>query len=179
MKTFIPTAVLCLLMLGYQAARSQQQPAAPKVESESKVAASTYEHLANAIIAIEATEDELVKGILIGYQWAAQGRLKAAARDAQGRVGHLEAAAEAVTNIANEGDKPIQAVRQRLAKAGHTHNTDAETKEDYMFITNREKKGLLDLAGRIARAGASATAADIEKLGAELASTFEAAIAPE
>ena len=75
MRSFIPTAVLCLIMLGYQAARSQQQPASPKVESESKVAAATYEHLATAIIAIEATEDELVKGILIGYQWAAQGRL--------------------------------------------------------------------------------------------------------
>jgi hypothetical protein len=179
MRSFIPTAALCLLMLGYQAARSQQQPAAPKVESEAKVAASTYESLATAIIAIEATEDELVKGILIGYHSAAQGRLRAAARDAQGRVGHLEAAAAEVTNIANEGDKQIQAVRQRLAKAGHTHNTDVETKEDYMFITNREKKGLLDLAGRIARAGAGASTAAIEQLGAELAGAFGAAIAPE
>ena len=68
---------------------------------------------------------------------------------------HLEAAAAEVANIANEGDKRIQAIRQRLAKAGHTHNTDVETKADYMFVTNREKKGLLDLAGRIGRAGAT------------------------
>lgn len=179
MRTFIPTAILCLLMLGYQAARSQQQPAAQKLESEAKVAASTYEHLATAIIAIEATEDELVKGILIGYHAAAQGRLRAAAHDAQGRVRHLEAVAEAVTNIANEGDKQIQAIRQRLAKAGHTHNTDVETKEDYMYITNREKKTLLDLARRIARTGADASQADIEALGAELAHAVEAALAPE
>src|SRR5260370_493264 len=79
----------------------------------------------------EATEDELVKSILIGYHTTAQNHLRAAARDAQGRAAHLEAAAAEVANIANEGDKRIQAIRQRLAKAGHTHNTDVETKEDY------------------------------------------------
>ena len=144
------TAVLCLIMLGYQAARSQHQ-ATPEDRLRPKVAAATYEHLATAIIEIEATEDELVKSILIGYHTAAQGHLRAAVRDAEGRDRHLEAAAAEVANIANEGDKRIQAVRQRLAKAGHTHNTDVETKADYMFITNREKKGLLDLATKIAR----------------------------
>jgi len=176
MRTFVPTAVLCLALLGYQAARSQQQAAAPKGDSAAKVAAATYEHLATAIIAIEATEDELVKSILIGYHSAAKGHLGAASRDAQGRVGHLEAAAAEITNIGNEGDKQIQAVRQRLAKAGHTHNTDVETKSDYLFVTNREKKGLLDLASKIARAGADA---DVPALGAELDRLFEAAIAPE
>ena len=156
-----------------------QPPNAAKSDSAAQVAASTYEHLATAIIEIEATEDELVKSILIGYHTAAQSHLRAAARDAQGRVGHLEAAAAEVTNIANEGDKRIQAVRQRLAKAGHTHNTDVETKADYMFVTNREKKGLLDLALTDRRAGADASAADLENLGAELSRSFQAAIAPE
>lgn len=178
MRSLIPTAILGATVLGYQAARPQA-PSAPRSDSAADVAASTYEHLATAIIEIEATEDELVKSILIGYHAAAQGHLRAAARDARGRVGHLEAAAAEVTNIANEGDKRIQAVRQRLAKAGHTHNTDAETKADYMFVTNREKKGLLDLASRIGRAGAGATATDLEALGAELSRAFHAAIAPE
>ena len=110
---------------------------------------------------------------------AAQDHLKAAARDAAGRTAHLEAAAAEVANIANEGDKRIQAIRQRLAKAGHTHNTDVETKADYMFVTNREKKGLLDLASRIGRAGADAKAADLEALGSQLADLFQKAIAPE
>jgi hypothetical protein len=181
MRNLIPTAILAVILLGYQVVRSQP-PGAPNAagaNSAAEVAASTYEHLATAIIEIETTEDELVKSILIGYHTAAQNHLRAAARDAQGRVGHLEAAAAEVANIANEGDKRIQAVRQRLAKAGHTHNTDLETKADYMFITNREKKGLVDLASRIGRAGAGATAADLENLGAELSRTFQAAIAPE
>jgi hypothetical protein len=176
MRNVISTTILCATLLGYQAAQPRAQaPSGPGGDSAAQVAASTYEHLATAIIEIETTEDELVKSILIGYHTAAQGHLRAAARDAQGRVGHLEAAAAEVTNIASEGDKPIQAVRQRLAKAGHTHNTDVETKSDYMFITNRERKGLIDLAARIGRAGP----ADLESLGSELSRLFHAAIAPE
>ncbi len=178
MRTLIPTAILGASFLGYQAARTQE-PHAPQATSAAGVAASTYEHLATAIIEIEATEDDLVKSILIGYHAAAQGHLQAAGRDAKGRVAHLEAAAAEITNIANEGDKRIQAIRQRLAKAGHTHNTDAETKQDYMFITNREKKGLLALASRIGRAGADAGSADLEASNAELTRLFQAAIAPE
>ena len=178
MRYLTPTAICAASLLGYQAARTQDA-AAPKADSADAVAASTYEHLATAIIEIEATEDELVKSILIGYHMAAQNYLKAAARDAAGRTAHLEAAAAEVANIANEGDKRIQAIRQRLAKAGHTHNTDVETKADYMFVTNREKKGLLDLASRIGRAGADAKDADLEALGSQLADQFQKAIAPE
>jgi len=178
MRNLIPTVLLGAALLGYQTARPDA-PSARQTEPMAAVAASTYEHLATAIIEIEKTEDELVKSILIGYHTAAQGQLRAALADANGRVGHLEAAAAEVTNIANEGDKRIQSIRQRLAKAGHTHNTDIETKADYMFITNREKKALLDLASRIGRAGAAATATDLEGLAAELAREFQAAVAPE
>jgi hypothetical protein len=178
MRYLIPIAIVGLGFVGFQAAHSQA-PAAPKVDSAGAAASATYEHLATAIIAIEATEDQLVKSILIGYHAAAEHHLRAAVRDAQGRVGHLEAAAAEVTNIANEGDKSIQAIRQRLAKAGHTHNTDVETKSDYMFVTNKERKNLLDLASKIGRAGAGADAADLENLNRDLSRVFQAAIAPE
>lgn len=177
-KTLIPTTLICLTFLTYQAALSQA-PKAAKSDSASHVAAETYEHLATAIIAIEQTEDDLVKSILIGYHTAADMHLRAAVRDAKNRTAHLESAAAEIANIANEGDKSIQAIRQRLAKAGHTHNTDVETKEDYLFVTNKEKKGLVALAARIGRAGADAKASDIEALGAELDALFQKAIAPE
>lgn len=178
MRYLFLTAVLIVGFIGFQAAHSQA-PAAAKADSAGAAAAATYEHLATAIIAIEATEDQLVKSILIGYHSAAEHHLRAAVRDARGRVGHLESAAAQVTNIANEGDKAIQAIRQRLAKAGHTHNTDVDTKGDYMFVANKEKKGLLDLASKIGRAGADASAADLENLNRELSRLFQAAIAPE
>jgi hypothetical protein len=178
MRSLILTTVVCVTFLISQAAQSQA-PKSPQNDSAGQVAASTYEHLATAIIEIERTEDELVKSILIGYHTAAQNHLKAAARDAQGRAAHLEEAAAEVANIANEGDKRIQAVRQRLAKAGHTHNTDVETKADYIFVNNREKKALLEVAGKIGRAGANASASELEDLGVELDGLVRKAIAPE
>lgn len=155
-----------------------EQPADPggHEAAMAKSAAATYERLATAIIELNATEDELVKSILVGYETAAQRHLRAAGFNAERRGTHLEAAAAQVANIANEGDKSIQAVRQRLAKAGHTHHTDAETKEDYIWVDGKEKKALLELAAKIAKADKDA---DLSALAAELAKTFEAAVKPE
>lgn len=178
MRNLVLATILGATFLTIQAARSQA-PQAPRADSAGQVAAATYEHLATAIIEIEKTENELVKSILIGHYTAAQNHLQSAARGGERRAAHLEAAAAEIANIANEGDKRIQAVRQRLAKAGHTHNTDIETKEDYLFVSSKEKKGLLALASKIGRAGADVKASDLEALGGELDALFSKAIAPE
>jgi hypothetical protein len=184
MKTFATkTLILSLALVGsslaWRQANSQQPEANVKSETMDKSAAATYEHLATAIIAIEATEDELVKSILLGYQAAAQGHLRAGAETGPNRKAHLEAAAATIGDIANEGDKRIQAVRQRLAKAGHTHNTDVVTKEDYMFVNSREKKDILALAQKVGKLDATAKPADIRALAEELSTLFDKAIAPE
>lgn len=180
MRTLTPVAIVGVSLLTIQVARSQAPKPPAEPASMEEVAASTYEHLATAIIEIEATEDELVKSILTGYHAAAQAHLKAAAAaEGPARTARLEAAAAEIANIANEGDRRIRAIRQRLAQAGHTHNTDAETKEDYMFVTNKEKQGLLALAQRAGRMGDRAEPAEIEALGGELAAQFRQAIAPE
>ena len=169
---------LVISLLAYRQATSQP-PTHDATETMDRSAAATYEHLAAAIIAIEATEDELVKSILLGYDAAARGRLKAAVADQPGRRAHLEAAATLIADIASEGDKRIQAVRQRLSKAGHTHNTDADTKEDYLFINSKEKKALLELAKRVGQMGENSSADDIKAVDAELAGLFNKAIAAE
>jgi hypothetical protein len=180
-NALVPVLIVTISLLAYQQATSQQtgNRAGTGTESMERSAAATYEHLATAIIAIEATEDELVKSILLGYHAAAQGHLRAASADAPGRKAHLEAAAAEIANITNEGDKSIQAVRQRLSKAGHTHNTDAVTKEDYMLIDSKEKKALLGLSQRVGRMGGDASAADIKAVQEELATVFSKSIAPE
>jgi hypothetical protein len=177
-KTLTVILALVLSLLAYRQATSQP-PTRTTAETMDRSAAATYEHLATAIIAIEATEDELVKSILLGYNAAAQGRLKAAIADQAGRRAHLEAAATLIADIASEGDKRIQAVRQRLSKAGHTHNTDADTKEDYLFVNSKEKKALLDLAKRVGQMGDGSSADDIKAVEVELASAFDKATAPE
>lgn len=155
------------------------RPRGQGMSAEAAAAVSTYENLATAIIAIEKSEDDLVKTILLGYHLGAQRHLRMAQSDAANRKAHLEAAAAEITNIANEGDAAIRAIRQRLAQAGHTHNTDVETKEDYMFVTNREKKDLLALAQKVGATGADATVDDIEKASAMLSEMVEKALSEE
>ena len=75
MRHLLPVAFVGALFIGYQAARSQQPAEARDHRTASQAAATTYEHLATAIIEIEATEDELVRSILIGYEMAAQEHL--------------------------------------------------------------------------------------------------------
>ncbi len=147
--------------------------------SEAAVLAELYEHLANSIIEIRATEDNLVKAMLVQYHAAAQRHLAEASAKGAGRKAHLEAAAENIASIANEGDKRARAVRQRLSDAGHYHQKDAETKEDYMFINSAEKKSLLALAKKISQVGANAESGEITKASEELKSLFSKSIGRE
>lgn len=157
-----------------------QQPESEHRGKAHEATAATYEHLAGAIIEIRNTEDSLVRGILLHHQTMAQNHLDAA-QDASGsaRGKHLEEAATQLTYLANEGNKRIQAVRQRLLKAGHHHHTDAETKDDYIFIDSKEKKSFLDLANRVGRMGASASAQAIQTASSEVSSLCSKALAAD
>lgn len=143
-----------------------------------KMTAETYEQLATAIIALRATEDSLVKGILVHAEVMAQHHLQAA-MDADGseRASHLELAADEITSIANEGDKRIQAIRQRLLKAGHHHHTDADTEDDYMFVDSAEKRQLLAVARKVSKLGSGASNAQIGDVMEELEMLFDRVIA--
>ncbi len=152
---------------------------AGKQQATRDVAVETYEHLATAILEILATEDLVVEGILTHHHGLARGYLHTAAvqTGADQKVS-LERAAEEIANIANEGNKPVQAIRQRLLKAGHTHNTDAVTKEDYMFIDSTEKQNLLAMAKTVG-AMAGAAKADCEKAMSDLTAAFQKAVATQ
>lgn len=151
---------------------------ADKVENSLDAAVESYEVLATVIIEVRKTEDAVVKTILMHHYQAAQEELRAAeaGKDVQT---HLESAAAEITYIANEGDKRVQAIRQRLAKAGHTHISDADTKEDYLFINSKEKKSLLAAAKSIAQLGGKAKPDQIAAESKSLAELFKKAVAPE
>jgi hypothetical protein len=142
--------------------------------------AETYEHLATALIEMRKTENGLVKGIIMHNAGAADMALAQAANASGGdKKKALERAAEEINNAASEGDKPVQAVRQRLSKAGHTHHTDAETKEDYLFIDSKEKKQLIDLAQRVSKMGEDANADEINKARDQLREIMSNALRDE
>ena len=150
-----------------------------KAPSRSDAGAATYERLATTIIAVRETENTLVSEILNNYRQLADDQLRAAQDDATNRAARLEAAADEVTNIANEGNKAVQAIRQRLAKAGHAHHSDADTKEDYMFVDSKAKKVFLALAKRTAQLGGKATADQITEVRKELNELFAKTMAPK
>jgi len=86
MKTLTTVIVvgLCLMMGAQRSAR--QESARPAMHDAT---AATYEHLATAIIEIRATEDALVKGILLHSFTAANNHLQAAMRG-RNQASHLE-----------------------------------------------------------------------------------------
>lgn len=141
-------------------------------------AVDSYERLATVIIEVRRTEDAVVKTILTQHYEAAQEHLKMA-QGGKDVLKHLESAATEITYVANEGDKRVQAIRQRLAKAGHTHVSDADTKEDYLFVNSKEKKALLAAAKSVAQLGDKASADQVAAASKSLAETFHKAVAPE
>ena len=170
--------VAAIVMVALAAAPPSQRDEQMKQAKENT--AQTYEHLATAIIEIRKTEDGLVKGIVMHNAGAADAALARAARAEGGdKKQALERAADEINNAANEGDKPVQAVRQRLSKAGHTHHTDAETKDDYLFIDSKEKKQLLDLAQRVSKMDENASADDVNKAREELRGIMDGALKDE
>lgn len=171
MKSMAIVTVLLAGALGQQQLSRKSQPM-------HVAAAVTYEHLATAILEIRATEDNLVRGILMHHHAQASHHLEAASRGMDAKQ-HLEAAAAEVADIANEGDKRVQAVRQRLLKGGHHHHTDAETKEDYIFVDNKEKMALLALSSRIGKMAGRPSPDEIRAASDELDKLFAGTIAAE
>ena len=111
---------LCISILLTSAAFAADPPAQATTSMDAAVEA--YERLSTVIIEVRRTEDSVVKTIIIHHHQTAQEHLQAA-QGGKDVLKHLEAAASEVTNAANEGDKRVQAIRQRLAKAGHTQFT--------------------------------------------------------
>ncbi|MEZ5063396.1 MAG: hypothetical protein R3B81_01615 [bacterium] len=141
--------------------------------------ANTYEQLANAILAIKETESALVGTMLMFHYESAEHELQLAmSGDAAAKKAHLEAAAAEITYLANEGDKAVQAVVQRMLKAGHHHHTDGMTREDYMFVDSVEKQTLLALAGKIARMDGSNTS-EVQGAMDELTRLYQSAVEPD
>jgi hypothetical protein len=137
----------------------------------------TYRNLADAIIAVKETENALVATMLMFHYESAKMHLELALsgpKDA--RKEHLETAAGEITYLANEGDREVQAIIQTMLKAGHHHHTDGFTREDYMYIDSTEKKTLLALAGKVARA---ADDAEIQGALDELTRLYQSAVEPD
>jgi hypothetical protein len=142
----------------------------------------TYASLADGILALKRTEEDLCRSILAATAEKAQAELgrarkAVAAGDAKASQAALEALAANVGHLATEGDNAVGAVRKKLLDGGHHHNAAGETQgifdEGFVIVTRAAKAKLLESSrafGQMARAPkAEALEAEWKKVEAVLA----------
>src|SRR5262249_62144158 len=114
----------CLLLTAAGPARAQGGPSAGTTPPE---IVSTYNTLADAILAVKKTEANLVRSMLSAAYAHADGRLERArqaikANDAKGSQAALEDLAAAIAQLGTEGGSAVGAGRKRLLGGGHNHD---------------------------------------------------------
>jgi len=137
----------------------------------------TYNSLANGILSLKRTEENLVKSILaatVAHGHVNLGRALAAIEkgDAAAAKTAVEALASDVGQLATEGDNAVGAVRKRLLEGGHHHNAAGEAQgiydEGYVIVTREAKAQLLAssraIGGMAAAPEADALAAEFKKV---------------
>jgi hypothetical protein len=121
---------------------------------------ATYSTLADGILALKRTEENLCRSILSaadGHAHADLGRAQKAlaAGDTKAAQAALEALAAEVAEMATEGDNAVAAVRKRLLEGGHHHNAAGEAQgtfdEGFVVVTKAAKASLLDSSRAIAQ----------------------------
>ena len=128
---------------------------------------ATYSSLADGILALKRTEEDLVRSILAATAENGHRNLKhalmavekgdgAAAKEA------VEALAADVGQLATEGDNAVGAIRKRLLEGGHHHNAAGEAQgiydEGYVIVTRKAKAKLLASSRAIAGMAGAPTA---------------------
>jgi hypothetical protein len=134
---------------------------------------ATYNTLADGLLALKATEENLVLSILAAAHAHAQVQLARAHKALEGSDAAtartaIEALASDVAQLGMEGDNSVAAVRKRLVQEGQHHNAAGEAQgiydEGYVIVTRSAKQRLLESSRAIAGMAASAKA---EALDAE------------
>jgi hypothetical protein len=166
-------ATVAVALIGVAPARGE----APVVSGTPAEMVATYDTLADGILALKRTEDNLVRSILAATlahgQVAHERAQKAlAAGDAKAAAAAIEALASDVGQLATEGDDAVGAVRKRLLEGGHHHNAAGEAQgiydEGYVVVTRAARATLLvssrSIAGMAAGPKADALNAEWKKV---------------
>jgi hypothetical protein len=124
---------------------------------------ASYRSLADGILALKRTEEDLCRAILAATRAQAQAELARAQKaigsgDTRAAQAAVESLAAAVGQLATEGDNAVGAVRKTLLEGGHHHNAAGESQglfdEGYVIVTRAAKVKLLESArvlGQMAR----------------------------
>lgn len=123
---------------------------------------STYQSLADGILALQAAEQKLVQSILATtytHAGATLATAKSKMKAGESARAEVERLAALVSQLGNEGDAAVAAVRKRLLEGGHHHHSAAEEQTVYdpgfVIVTRAAKKVFLDAASEIGKLASS------------------------
>jgi hypothetical protein len=129
-----------------------------------------YQKVADAILANNDAEKEVVRAILQVERDLALAHLSHAAAGGAGAAADLRSAAARIGDFATEGGAAIEPIRNRLLQGGHHHHADdtgpqAVYDTGYVVISKKLKVEALDLSKRCAKL-AEAGKADAAEINA-------------
>jgi hypothetical protein len=172
MKLHVRPVIVVALMASVALA---PKPAAAQAAGPSTPAelVATYKSLADGILSLKRTEEDLCRSILAAAHAHGRvelGRAQAALKggDAKAAQAAVEALAASVGQLATEGDNAVAAVRKKLLDGGHHHNAAGEQQgifdEGFVIVTKAAKAKLLASSRAI---GQMASAPKADALDAE------------
>jgi hypothetical protein len=140
---------------------------------------STYNSLADGILALNKSEKNIVNAILATAYRHAEGEVnKALAKVKAGQPAkeEIEAAAALVSQLGNEGDAAVAGIRKRLVEGGHHHNAAGEQQgifdEGFVVVTRNAKKDFLAAAGDLGKMAGAPTADGLAATWGKVASRY-------
>ncbi len=167
-RTVIPVVACAVIVagLGFSPARAASAEMSASTPQE---LVSTYADLADTILGAKKTEKNLIRSILaMTYRHAEATRMRVKGMISSGKdcKAEVELLAGLVSQLGNEGDAQVAAIRKRLVEGGHHHNAAGEQQglydEGFVVVTRAAKKVFLDAAGRIGKMAASPDAAALD-----------------
>jgi hypothetical protein len=156
-------SLVALVTLGAAPARAADSPTTPPELVE------TYKTLADVILGARNSETNLVRSILATtYTHAEHVLAQAKEKMKTGKPAReeVEDLAALVSQLGNEGDASVAAVRKRLVEGGHHHNAAGEAQgiydEGFVVVTKASKKNLLAAASAIGKLASGTDAAALD-----------------
>ena len=180
-RTWTWMLVIVGLSSGGALAQHSDKPGSTTATPPSLV--STYSSLADTLLGARNAEKNLVHAILATTYGHAQAALAAASAKMQAKQdarAEIEGLAALVSQLGNEGDASVAAVRKRLVDAGHHHHhhADDQNKDEYdegfVLVTKAAKKVFLDASKEIGKLAASPSASALEAQWQKVTAQFQA-----
>ncbi len=158
--------VAVALVAGLGAGAALAQGSDPEVMTQAEIVA-TYSTLADGILALKRTEENVCRSILAttnAHAHVELGRAQKAiaAGDTKAAGAAIESLAASVAQLATEGDNAVGESRKRLLEGGHHHNAAGEAQgtfdEGFVIVTKAAKAKLLESSRAIAQMSHAAKA---------------------